>query len=161
MADYNIYIKNETKKGVGAVTKPTQTKAKKKSLGQVNETKAWETKIVHGINIATNPDSLVSQATSLVVSAIPYLAVAYAAKNLVVKTADTIISFNTVETGDYRASLGWNNFRQSFNAVFHPFSTTMDFAKTHQQWRIENTRKAMQRELLGDIVINSYNNRGV
>lgn len=74
------------------------------------------------------------------------------------KIADSFVS---VETGDFRHSKLLENYEASKHAVFHPISTTIEYNRTQQRIRLENQRRQMQRELLGDSEINRYSNRGV
>ena len=74
---------------------------------------------------------------------------------------DTVLDFQALETGYHGNQVGWQNFKQTINNVFHPFSSSINAHKTQRQWAIENQKLKQQRDLLGDSVINSWTGRGV
>ena len=98
--------------------------------------------------------------TGSFIKSIPAVAVAYA----VIKTAYTITKtaaeFNAIETGDFSATNAFNNYESVKNAIFHPISTTIQTVRQRRMDRVENQRREMQRQLLGDSEINRYTNRG-
>ena len=66
-----------------------------------------------------------------------------------------------METGDYRDSVNWSNFKSNLSWLFKPFSTTWNEIQAQNKYRIDDYRKTRQRALLGDSVINSFYDRGV
>ena len=172
MADYNIYIHAI---GTGGATNqnPTVPWSQKDEGGAFSQTtpQSGSGLGVDGVNVAfaisrasnfaQNPDAIVGTAVSGIAKIFPWIAVAFAVTKLVDTAYTTALDFTTLETGDYRAQIQWDNFKTVGNDIFKPVSTLLSSLKTRNQWRIENYKQKAQRDLLGDSVINSYTNRGV
>ena len=151
MPDYNIYIRD------GSRGSQTKTTAWEETEGK---TTAWGEKATETVNAMSNPDSLVSKGVGLL-KAVPYVAAAFMVAKLAQKAFETAHQFQVAETGDYRMTVEMGNFKQTISNIFHPFSSTINYNLAQQQYRIENDRRAQQRELLGDAIINQYTGRGV
>lgn len=158
MPDYNIYIHSDTS---GSGKKKTTAKDKKSSASKTTpkESKALQY-TTEAINTASNPDSLVSKGVGAVAKAVPAVAVAFAVAGLVDKVATTIISFNTINTGDFSAQIGYQNFKSAIGGILRPFSTTLNYALSVREANVNQRRVNEQMRLLGDSVINN-NNYGV
>lgn len=148
--DYNIYIHSSS-----SSKSKDPTKAWKSSSGGES---SFEDKFTREIQrtsgIMQNPDSIVQGAVNKVMKAVPYVAAAYAVLKLTDAVISTANTFITAETGDYRFDTNYNNFKAGLNACFRPFSTTINYFKIEQQIRLENNKKAANRELFGDSMIN-------
>ena len=116
---------------------------------------------IKGVGYAQNPDSIISKAVTAIGKAFPIVAAAYAVVQLVDSAVTTNIQFNELKTGDYKWGVHYQNFKTGINIGLHPVSSTIQNLKNQQQWERENYRRAQERDLLGDSVINSYTNRGV
>lgn len=111
--------------------------------------------------IISNPDSIVSGAVGMAAKGGAWVALAYAIIKTGMKVYDTCLDFSSLETGDYSKKLAWDDGRQAISHVLTPFSSTYNYIRTRKQMEITDNRKTLERELLGDSVINSYSNRGV
>lgn len=151
MADYNIYIRDGRK---GSQTKTT---AWEETEGK---TTSWGSAATDAVNAMGNPDSLIAKGVGLL-KAVPYVAAAFVVAKTAQKAFETAHRFQQAESGDYRISVEMGNFRQTINNIFHPFSSTINYNLAQQQYRIEDDRRAQQRQLLGDAVVNQYTGRGV
>ena len=163
MPDYNIYIHSAISSSSGEATKPWTSKSS--SLFPWNSEDSVSSNITKTMSKASgvmmNPDSLISQGVSMIAKAIPWVAIVLIGAKIVDKVVSTSINYNVLETGNYRDSVSWNNFKANLNWLFKPFSTTWNEIQTQNQYRVNNYRQTLQRQLLGDSVINSYTNRGV
>ena len=160
MADYNIYIHSaETGGGISNPTTPWN--ANKEAGGGNSQTESWASNVSKAAGVVGNPDMLVGMSASKFMKAIPAIAAAY----VVCKTASAIyetnINIGSIKSGDYTKVVKLNNFKATVNAITHPFSSTLNYLKQRIEWDVENERRTLERELLGDSVINSYSNRGV
>jgi len=156
MADYNIYIHSDQSNGSSS-----KTSAWNSDMKPSDETSSWEGKAQQVIGYAQNPDSLVSKGISTIARAIPAVAVAFAVVKLVDKVITTSNSFISTESGDYRSTTIYSNFKGLLKTTLTPFSTTINYLQGEQALRIENRSREQYRELLGDSIINSYSNYGV
>lgn len=113
-----------------------------------------------GRSAIANPTSLVGAS---VLPAAQAGAIAFAAF-VAVKTAHTIyknaVDFYGLITGQHRLSFEYEENIKGMS-LLHPISTLIERQKIYITQRHENDKKALERELLGDSVINSYSNRGV
>lgn len=161
MADYNIYIHSlgggEDEKSPTSPFKPNYSRQttpwdieKDSSFGFVNKTPEYLTKL--------GDNGGMMQALGKVA---PWVAAAIVVVKTVYRISKTINDFESVRTGDFRASNTFRNYEAGKSAIFHPVSTTIQTLKTMQINQIENQRRDIQRELLGDSEINYYTNRGV
>ena len=163
MPDYNIYIHSAITSNATSPTKPW--------VSQTGENAPWgssdslTSQITKSVSktagVLMNPDSIISTGTSALIKAIPWIAIAIIVAKAVDKLVSTSINYNSLESGDYRDSIAWANFKSNFSWIFKPFSTGWNEMQTQNKYRIENYRQTMKRELLGDSIINSYTNRGV
>lgn len=171
MADYNIYI-HAIGTGGSTANNPTIPWSAREGGEAVSPTSAFPSNfgadgagaakaIIKASAIAQNPDSILGQAVSSIAKAIPFVAAAYAVVKLGTGIVDTCYEYQTLYTGDYRNQIGWQNFKNRFANILTPVSSSINANKTETQWRIENSKRSQQRELLGDSVINSYTNKGV
>lgn len=169
MADYNIYIHaigtgNQTafnptvpwsQRQESESIAPTQSSggglSSMGTLGAISRVGAF----------MSNPNSIVSSAFSKVAKAIPYVAAAYVVVNTLVKGYETAMDFAAIESGDYGIKMEWENQRRILHAITDPIGTQIQYVKTKMQLKIDNERHRLNRELLGDSVLNSYTNRGI
>lgn len=83
---------------------------------------------------------------------------------IVIKTAKQIYKgvadFQATTTGDFRASIAYNNYEAMKSNILHPISTTYNLFKTMVQNQVQTQRNQLQRELLGDSDLSSFMNRG-
>ena len=168
MADYNIYIHSvDQSNGNGSFTTPWTEEQKESS-----PTNAWKTFTESASkvkkNVLDNPASLLNKGMNVLAKAVPEIAIAFAiikGTEMAVKLADTTIStvlpFYEAETGDYMYGMNYHNIKNGVSMIAHPFSSGINVLRTFQEQRLENQRRAMKRELLGDSIINTYTNRGV
>lgn len=152
MADYNIYIRD------GSRGSQTKTTAWEETEGK---TTAWGEKATETVNVAMNPDSLISKGFNFAKKAIPAVATAFLVAKAAQMAFETAHQFQVIETGDYRMTVAMGNFKQTINNIFHPFSSTINYNLAKANYRVEDERRAQQRELLGDAIINQYTGRGV
>lgn len=174
MPDYNIYIhaignsggfnQNPTtpwsaRDSVGGAFSQTQSNSNSGDIGSASVNAA---RIVARVaNTAQNPDSVVSSALSVIGRAFPWILAAYACVKLGETIIDNALDFQTIESGDYRNQVQWQDFKKGVSNVLHPISSTINHFKVERQWARENQRRVQERDLLGDSVINSYTRRGV
>lgn len=161
MADYNIYIHSASDESGTSGTPTTAWSKDNEGSSSKSNTSGWTNKATQAIGFVQNPDALISKGVGAIAKAVPWVAVAYAAVKLGTKAADTYYNFEVLNTGSYTGQMAWNNVKIAFRAGLTPFSTTMQYIYSSQQMRIENQKRQLNRELLGDSEINSYSNRGV
>lgn len=157
MADYNIYI--HSVEGGGDGSQPGESGFSfTKPWGSDNEQGDKE----EAAQLAKSTPNFIADAkkTMTAAKASPIVAVAFAAVKLTYSISKIITEFNAIKTGDFRTSNMFHDYEAAKNAIFHPISTTLQMQKTILLNRIENQRREMQRELLGDSDINRYSNRG-
>ena len=99
--------------------------------------------------------------TGAIAKAVPWVALVYVVAKTIDKVATTCINYGALETGDYRDSINYNNFKSQFSWLYKPFSNAYNEMQAQNKFRIDDYRKSQQRQLLGDSVINTYTNRGV
>ena len=156
MADYNIYIHSTTSEG--GSQSPTQAW----TGNEDSPTKGWEPAQIGGFDLRRTAPFLANEAMSFLKNSkvAPYVAAAVVAVKLSYDIIKTATPFVTSESGDFTFATQLNNFEASVNAVFHPVNTTINAYRRNLEIARENSRRQMQRELLGDSEINSYSNRG-
>lgn len=168
MADYNIYIHtigstgnaNPTtpwsKSGNTSPTNPWDNEESEESSGSGSIVKS----LAKGISFLNNPDSILGAGISTIAKAIPYVAVAAMVVKTGVKIYEGVSNYEAL-MGDYRRKTQYENARNILNNITHPFQSSVTAVKTAFLTQLDNDRRTMQRELLGDSIINSYTNRGV
>ena len=164
MADYNIYIHSSITASSGEATKPW-------SSGKSSSNTPWgsgdslASKITQNVSkvsgVMMNPDSLISQGIGFIAKAVPWVALVYVVAKTIDKVASTCLNYDVLETGDYRSSIDYNNFKSQMSWVFKPFSNAWNEMQAQNKYRIDDYKKSQQRQLLGDSVINASTNRGV
>lgn len=174
MPDYNIYIHAigtgsasgespttpwSARESVGGAFSQTQSMSNGGNVGGASFSAARF--VARAANAAQNPDSVVSSAFAKVAQIFPWVLAAYACVKLGETIIDNVIDFQTIDSGDYRNQIQWQDFKKSISNVFSPISSTISHFKTERQWARENQRRVQERDLLGDSVINSYTRRGV
>ena len=164
MPDYNIYIHSSITASSGEATKPWSSgKSSSNSPWGVDESLA--SKLTQNVSkvsgVMLNPDSLISQGIGAIAKAVPWVALVYVVAKTIDKVATTCINYGVLETGDYRDSINYNNFKSQFSWLYKPFSNAYNEMQAQNKFRIDDYRKLQQRQLLGDSVINTYTNRGV
>lgn len=157
--DYNIYIHGDVSGTGESQTTPWKPSETTESGGFQSSKLAG--KIIKGINVAQNPDGLVSSSLEKGAKALPWVAVAFAVLKLTDNAISNGISFYTTETGDYRFSTQYNNFKSGLRSCLLPVSATINYVRQAQQIKIDNQRKSASRELLGDDIINGGSFYGV
>lgn len=158
MADYNIYIHSDQASSSGNKTEAWKFDGQASEGG---ETSSWVSKFQSGVNTAMNPDSLIDRGVGFLAKAVPAVAVAMIAFKVIDSAVTTANQFVSTESGDYRSTTYYNNFKSGFTMLFRPFSTAFNVAKVRQQERVENKARQEFRYLYGDSTINSYNKYGV
>ena len=148
--DYNIYLHDTESVESSDPTKPWTSSSDGKSNFEDNFTRG----VQKATGIMQNPDGIIAGAVGKAMKALPYVAAAYAVFKLTDAVITTANQFITAETGDYRFETQYNNFKAGLSACFRPFSTTVNYFKVEQQIRLENNKKAANRELFGDSMIN-------
>ena len=162
--DYNIYIHSPFGQGNDfSQTKPWTT-----ASAAGSQTSAQDTGISSSVNTAfgtmskfSNPDSLVGMGITALTKVAPWIAAAAVVVSVTDKVITHAIDFGTMQTGNYKAQIEYSNFKQTMSNMLRPFSSSFNYFRNEEQIRIQNQRRMMQRELLGDSIINSYTNRGV
>lgn len=167
--DYNIYIHSTDNSNNGSMTIPWGS-----ATQQNSPTAAWvspEEKDSGGSGESfkmKSPSQLLQMGTSALEKAIPEIAIAMAivavankAFNTAEKVIDAALPFYVAETGNYYQNIVWENIKNTVNVIKDPFGTTYNILRARQTTRLENQRRTMQREILGDSMINTYSNRGV
>ena len=108
-----------------------------------------------------NPSGLAQKGVSSLKKAIPQIAIAFA----VLKITDTVVresaQIEATLYGDYRAQVEYNNFHNKLKWFFNPLGSAWAAAKAETSIWVEDRKRAQNRDLLGDSVINSYTGRGV
>ena len=159
MADYNIYIHNLG----GGNNQVNPTKPWKST--DVSPTQSWSEKDTSLVESEQTPPFIANEAIGTLSKYKGKVGVAVAAATAVVETSYQILKqitpFIAAETGDFRMSTAISNYESLKNSIFNPVSTVIQLARQSQQFRLEDQRKTMNRELLGDSEINRYTNRGI
>jgi len=170
MPDYNIYIHANSSSPASNPTTPWgqggsndggQSNTMSASGSFEKEGASVIRTITKAAGYAQNPDSLIGTAITKIATVIPWVAAAYAVVKLGETVIDNVLDFSVVETGDYTGQVAWQNFKAATSVVFHPVSSVVQMFKTERKWARQNQRAKMERDLLGDSVINSYMGRGV
>lgn len=163
MPDYNIYIHSAISSSSGEATKPWTSKSS--SLFPWNSEDSLSSNIAKTMSKASgvmmNPDGIISQGVSMLAKAIPWVAIAIIVAKVADKIITTCTSYNALETGDYRDSVNYSNFKANLSWLFKPASTAWNEVQAQNKYRIENYKLSQQRALLGDSVVNSFYDRGV
>lgn len=164
MPDYNIYIHSDLSSSGSSPTKPW-SKSKSSSTNPWDSDDNYSSNILKEVSKANgvimNPDSLISTGIGALTKAVPWVALALVLVKSVDNVASFCINYNTLETGDYRDSIAFSNFKANMGWILKPFSTSWNELQAQNKYRVDNYKKDQQRSLLGDSVINTYTNRGV
>lgn len=162
MPDYNIYIHSAIASSQANPTQPWQSAGPNISSKNDDD---FSSRIIKGVSKASgvmmNPDGMISQGVSMLVKAVPWVAIALVVAKVVDKIHTVAFDYEALETGDYRHSVNWSNFKANLSWIFKPFSNTWNQFQAENKWRIENYRRSQEIALLGDSAINSFYNRGV
>lgn len=162
MADYNIYLHSTDNVGGSSPTTAWNNEgADSNTAFTGSQTSAWTSKAQQAIGTVGNPDSLISKGIGAVAKAVPWVAIAYAIIKVGTQIVDTCFDFQTMHSGNYYGSNWWHDRVSEIKVLFTPFSSTMSYIKTSQSINIENEKRRMNREMLGDVEINAWSNRGV
>ena len=70
------------------------------------------------------------------------------------------VDFGAMQSGDFRGSIGYQNYETMKNNILHPISWLVNAQKFSVQNRLQNERNKLHRELLGDSEINRYADKG-
>lgn len=159
MADYNIYIHNGT---LGGQKERNQTVAW--TPNEAQQTSAWVSKTqqqdFQGGNFAS-PVAIAAGTFSPLARSIPFVASAIVAVRFGIKTLELANEFSILDTGDYSFQIEWNNIRAELRALSNPVGTLISIDKMQRQIRNENAKRRIERDLLGDSILNTYLGRGV
>jgi len=162
MADYNIYIHSAISSSTGDATKPWWNSNPFISTRKDDD---FSSQVLKGIqktgNTIMNPDGLITQGVSMIAKAVPWIAIAYAIIKIGNQIYETATDYTSMETGDYRAKVDFQNARATVRRFFMPFSSSINAFRNEREYAIQDEKKRESRMLLGDSVINSYSNRGV
>ena len=164
MPDYNIYIHSSISASSGDATKPWSS-SRSSSTNPWNSDDSFSSNAIKNVSkvsgVMMNPDGLISQGVGMLIKAVPWIAIAMVVAKIIDRVVSTSTSYNSLETGDYKDTVNWNNFKSTTSWIFRPFSTAWNEIQAQNKYRIDDYRKNQQRALLGDSVINSFYNRGV
>ena len=149
MPDYNIYLHADFN-GSSNKTKPFSVS--KNSPTKTRDEDQTASTIMQGIN---NPDSLVSAGVHSAAKAIPYVAVAMAVIKFVDKGINTLLVYDSINTGDFSRINQYNNFKANFRFMMSPFSSQMNYLQTATQRAVQDINTKNNQLLLGDSVINT------
>ena len=141
--DYNIYIHDKT----SGQSKPTQAR-----VGGGTNTTPKES-----ASQLQSSDGKLSAASQLfkVGKAGKVAVIMYAAYKIADKVVSTIEPFVTRETGDYRFSVTYNNYKSALGVVLNPIGSVTSYLSYQQEIRLFNQRQEQARMLLGEGSINS------
>lgn len=155
--DYNIYIHDKTKgsqyptkprKGGGINTTPKQEESS--GGGSFSETVGTLKNIKNG-----------SWATAGKIGIA--IAVIKKAADIVVRTVETVESYHTRESGDYRFNTWWSNAKATWNIAWgtiqNPMGTVNTYMTSWHKDRIYAEKQTQQRLLLGDAEVNQKGRR--
>ena len=154
MADYNIYIRNMN---TGGQNDPTRPWSNDNSSPESNPTAAWVEATQQGVSLGANPTQLASLGMGEVARMIPAIATAFVVKKLMDKVFNTAHTFHAEtlqrQSGDFGASIRYNNLKQLYSNITNPFQTTLNIMVEEDSRRIENDRRNLQIALLGETMI--------
>lgn len=155
--DYNIYLHSSESFEGSEPTTPWSARESSDSQGFQSVT----SKTIESIK--ETPNQLVALGKDVigVVKKHPVVAAALAVITIADKAVDTMSSFYSAETGQYAFRTGYHNIKNGINAVFHPVSSTMNYLRQQQQYKLDNERAEVQRSLFGDIAFNNGHFYGV
>ena len=155
--DYNIYI-HSVESGDENQFKPWRSSETSEDGGFSQSNKKSYS------SYAMNPDALVGKAAgklTTVAKTIAPIAAAFAVLKIGDKCVETMTSFYTAETGQYAFATSYHNLKNGINSVLHPISSTMNYFRQQQQYKLNNQRAEVQRSLFGDVAFNNGNFYGV
>ena len=141
--DYNIYIHDKT----SGQSKPTQAR-----VGGGTNTTPKES-----ASQSQSSDGKLSAASQLfkVGKAGKTAAIIYAVYKISDKVVSTIEPFVTRETGDYRFSVTYNNYKSALGVVLNPIGSVTSYLSYQQEMRLFNQKQEQSRMLIGESSINS------
>lgn len=142
--DYNIYIHDKTSN-----QKPTQPR----TGGGANTTPKTSESQSGGSNflksMTSSPAFLKTMKSSAVIAAF----------NTAYRIADGVIQkivpYLERESGDYRFSITWNNFKSVMSAAFNPVGSLFNYRDFKQEIRLTNKKRDEERLLIGEIYTNN------
>ena len=135
--DYNIYIHNVEE------SKPTTPKKPKDTPTKPKDDQDQEEKL-----------DLKQFSLGAIAKAVPAVAAAIAVLKVIDGLVGQYLPFQAQMTGDYRATMAYQNFHQGMNLATKPFSGAWGIFRQKELWKVENERRRMNAELLGDTEIN-------
>ena len=160
MPDYNIYIHAvESSSGTGSQTKPWSTT--NESQGQ-DQTQPWGKAELGQIKSGLmSPMGAAGGAISQAARYVPAIAASYAAVKIGSKLFELQNTYETITSGDYRLANKMHDFKAALSFCSSPISSIINIMLEKVKIKVENEKRTMERELLGDSVINSLYGRGV
>lgn len=165
--DYNIYLHSiEQASAFGAFTKPWSNEQQASS-----PTSAWkqdQDSSASTPDILDSIESIARQGLNVLAKSVPEIAIGLAivtsvktAASMIDTGIETCLPYYEASQGDYMLGIQYHNIKTALNSLTHPTSAINDFLLNQLRTIKNNERKAMQRELLGDSLVNTYTNRGV
>lgn len=155
--DYHIYIHDESS-GSSQLKQKTQPNS---LVGKTNPTQSNQAKknIKQAMKIAQNPDSALSEKklvgiASAAKGGIVALAI-YAGIKITDKVIGTISPIVATKSGDYNFVHTYQNFKSAVNMMFNPVGTLINEYKFSVEKEVENQKKQLQNDLLGDAYISA------
>lgn len=153
--DYNIYIRSVEGGGYQNPTTPWDNRE--------SPTKPWKPtmqQVENSLNLPVSP-SLIAKGVNAVAKAAPWVLLAKAVFDMVSTMSNNIMPYFANETGDYRLTRERENVKNYCNWIFQPFQSIASHHNAEQQIRLEDDRRAQNRLLLGDSVLNERAKVGV
>ena len=171
--DYNIYIHADSVgtinptmpwgDGANTQTMPWETQQAQTDLGAIEQFSQSTTKAITSIGSSKGMGSVLSVAKAhpYIAAALAVVAVATAVYKTGMKIANFVTDYKAQALGEYNAQIELNNFANGVHALFSPVETLLSEFKLTKKIEKDNIKKALNRNLLGDSVINAYTRRGV
>ena len=158
MADYNIYIHSvggqNTGNGGANFTMPWRTTNDGDSDSGISQNEDYRELTPEFIAQETGQGAMKGGMVGAIIAA------GVAVVKISIKIGRTINEFRTMQTGDFRSTIAYQNLDATINAIKNPIPTMINYLKDTTRIEIQNQTKEKQRELLGDSEINRYINRG-
>lgn len=163
MADYNIYIRAIGGTSPNESTNPFVPWGAEINGGETH-TQPWANQ-----GASSGPDMvgigntmyLASKGVSAIKKALPIIAAATTVITITDKVLANAMEYSSIVNGDFGAKIERENMRAYFRSMMNPVGTMINEFMANTRVNVENQRRRLQRDLLGDSVINSYTNRGV
>lgn len=160
MPDYNIYIHSDSQTGTTNPTMAWKNNSPTLPFGG-DDFNLDESTVDRLAAQGIQPNELSGYGKFALAKMSPYIAAFMVVAKVIDKVMTTASEYHTMLSGDARFQTGLNDAKSLMQEVLSPGSAAFQMFKLQTTIRLQNAKSEMQRELLGDSVINSYAGRGI